>query len=99
MLEPLTDQGVQLPECRLLVALTYLEDLEADLAADVRKIAEASDILQQKGVELCVQLKPSSAENALPPPDVLAQLAPVIQHVKCCKLKTAKHPTEDSHRA
>ena len=83
----------------LLVALTYQEDLEADLAADVRKIAEASDILQHKGVELCVQLKLSSAENALPPPNVLAQLAPVIQHVKCCKLKTARHLTEDSHRA
>ncbi len=60
---------MQLPECRLLVALTYQEELEADLAADVRKTAEASDILQQKGVKLCVQLKPSSAENALPPPE------------------------------
>jgi len=49
----------------------------------------ASAILQQKGVELCVQLKPSPAESALPPPDVLAQMAPVIQHVKCSKLKNA----------
>ena len=31
--------------------------------------------------------------------NVLAQLAPVIQHVKCGKLKTARLPTEDSHRA
>ncbi|DBA90789.1 TPA: hypothetical protein ACH3X1_003994 [Trebouxia sp. C0004] len=45
MLEPLTYQGLQLPECRLLAALRYQVDLEADLAADVRKIAEASAIL------------------------------------------------------
>ncbi|KAL0021034.1 hypothetical protein WJX77_010369 [Trebouxia sp. C0004] len=34
MLEPLTYQGLQLPECRLLAALRYQVDLEADLAAD-----------------------------------------------------------------
>ena len=59
------------------------------MAADIRSITGASAILQQKGVELCVQLKPSPAESALPPPDVLAQMAPVIQHVKCSKLKNA----------
>ncbi len=47
-------------------------------------------------MELRVQLKPSAAENALPPPEVLAQLAPVIQRVKCFKLKTAWLPTGGS---
>jgi len=79
--------------------LRYQEDLECDLAADVRDIAEASAILQQKGVELCVQLQPSAAENCLPPPDVLAQLAPVIQRVKCSKLETARRSIEDSGTA
>ena len=78
------------------MALRYQDDLEGKLAGDIRKIAEASTILRQKGVELCVQLKPSAAENALPPPEVLAQLAPVIQRVKCSKLKTAWHPNEGS---
>ena len=82
-------QGVQLPKCRLLVALSHQEGSECDLAADIRSIAEASVILPQKGVELCIQLKPSSADHALPPPQVLAQMAPVIQRVKCSKLKTA----------
>ncbi len=86
---------MQLPQCRLLVALKYQEDLGGDLAADIRKIAEASAILQEKGVQLIIQLKPSAADQALPPPDVLAQLAPVIQHVKCSKLKTAWRQTED----
>ena len=90
---------MQLPRCRLLVALKYQEDLESDLAADIRKIAEASAILQEKGVELIVQLKPSAADQALPPPDVLARLAPMIQHVKCSKLKTAWRQTEDFLRA
>ncbi len=89
-------QGVQLPKCRLLVALIYQEDLERGLAADIRSIAEASAILQQKGVELIVQLKPSAADNALPPEDDLERLAPVIQRVKCCKLRTVRHPTEGS---
>ncbi len=88
-------QGMQLPQCRLMVALRYQEDLEGDLAADTRKIAEASAILQEKGVELIIQLKPSAADQALPPPDVLAQLAPIIQHVKCSKLKTAQRQTEN----
>ncbi len=78
-----------------MVALRYQEDLEGDLAADTRKIAEASAILQEKGVELIIQLKPSAADQTLPPPDVLAQLAPIIQHVKCSKLKTAQRQTED----
>jgi len=82
-------QGVQLPKCRLLVALSHQEGSECDLAADIRSIAEASVRLQQKGVELCIQLKPSSADHSLPPPQVLAQMAPVIQRVKCSKLKTA----------
>ncbi len=86
---------MHLPKCRLLVALRYQEDLDGDLAADIRNIAEASAILQEKGVELIVQLKPSAAENGLPPPDVLAQLAPMIQHVKCSKLRTAQRQTED----
>ena len=81
------------------MALKYQEDLECDLAADIRNIAEASPILQQKGVELCVQLQPSSAEFAVPPPDVLTQLARVIQRIKCYKLKTARCPSEDFHRA
>ena len=81
------------------MALRYQEDLEGKLAGDIRKIVEASAILRQKGVELCVQLKPSSADHALPPPDALAQLAPVIQRVKCSKLKTARRQTEGSHRA
>ena len=92
-------QGIQLPKCRLLVSLRYQEDLECDLAADVRDMAEASAILQQKGVKLCVQLQPSAAENSLPPPDVLAQLAPVIQRVKCSKLDSARHSTESSGTA
>ena len=92
-------QGIQLPKCRLLVSLRYQEDLECDLAADVRDMAEASAILQQKGVKLCVQLQPSAAENCLPPPDVLAQLAPVIQRVKCSKLETARRSIEDSGTA
>jgi len=92
-------QDIQLPECRLLVALRYQEGLGGQLAADIWKIAEASAILQQKGVELCVQLKPSSAESALPPPYVLAQMAPVLQRVKCSKLKTARRQIEDYHRA
>ncbi len=86
-------QGVQLPKCRLLVALSYQEGSECDLAADIRSIAEASVILPQKGVELCIQLKPSSADHALPPPHVPAQMAPVIQRVKCSKLKTAWRPS------
>jgi len=74
-------------------------DGTSDLAADIRNIAEASAILRQKGVELYVQLKRSPARDALPPPDVLAQMAPVIQRVKCSKLKTAWLPTEDPWRA
>ena len=62
-------------------------------------MAEASAILQQKGVKLCVQLQPSAAENSLPPPDVLGQLAPVIQRVKCSKLDSARHSTESSGTA
>jgi len=69
------------------------------LAADISNIAEASAILQQKGVELCVQLQPSSADIAVPPPYVLTQLAPVIQRVKCSKLKTARCPSENSQTA
>jgi len=90
-------QGIELPECRLLVALRYQEDLDCDLAADVRIIAKASAILQQKGLELCVQLEPPSADHALPPPNVLAQLAPVIQRIKYSKLKT--HSPGDAGRA
>ena len=71
----------------------------ANLAAHIRSIAKASAILQQKGVELGVQLKPSADDNALPTPYVLEQLASVIQRVKCCKLRTAKHPTKGSDRA
>ncbi len=76
------------------MALRYDEDLDCDLAADIRNIAEASAMLQQKGVELCVQLTPSLFEDDLPPPDVLAQLAPVIQRINCSKLKTARRLSE-----
>ena len=34
----------------------------------------------------------------MPPADVLAQMAPVLQRVKCCKQENARHPTEYSHR-
>ena len=81
------------------MALRYQEGLGGKLAADIWKIAEASAILRQKGVELCVQLKPPSAEHALPPPYLLAQLVLVIQRVKCSKLKTARRQIEHYHRA
>ena len=82
-------QHVQLPNCRLLVTLRYDEVLDRNLAADIRNIAEASAILQQKGVELYIQLKPCSIDLALPLPCVLAKMAPVIQRINCSKLKTA----------
>ena len=80
------------------MSLRYQEGRGDKLASDIWQIAEASAILQRKGVKLCVQLKPSS-ENALPPPYVLARLAPVIQRVKCSKLKTARRQTRGYHRA
>ena len=81
------------------MALRYQDDSECDLAADISNIAEASAVLQQKGMELCVQLQLSSAEIAVPPTYVLTQLAPVIQRVKFFKLKTARCPSENSQMA